>query len=217
MIERIAFISIILAALGADAWWFYVKWSHYQKKYAEFLEQKRAFEKEMAQKQQQLAVLEEEVKKLKIQLEKKKREEELKSKEYERRMKELSKYLAYLPPETVWPDLIKKIQVWALKLGLNVSKVVTESGFQKDEFATLAKLYQVWKFKITVKGDYIKVIEFLWFLENMINLKDPITGKVWKAIIKMDSNSLTIDKLDPDSDTITITLQLLSFFRRINR
>ncbi len=217
IIEYVFLVIGILILLGWDGYWTYKHYSFYKKKYEESLRKKREFEQQVAQKTQQIKQLEVERRQLKIKLEKKKAEEEAKSKEYKNRMKELEKFLSYLPPEIVWPELVEKVEKIAKqKYGLYIAEFSDQRQLNDAALKALSKKYQVHKFTLVIKGEYSKLIKYLWFLENMIVLHSPDGKKTWKAILKMDGASLQILSLDPDSDTMKIKLQVIAFFRKVS-
>lgn len=141
----------------------------------------------------------------------KKRKDEIKKREFEATLDVLNKTLVNLPPIEVWPELIKKIEVLAsdLKVKIPNFKVVDDKAPKGNVKKDFTEFY----FTMELEGEYSKMLEFLWHLENSIQLKKADSATVWKAIIKVTEGGFEIASLRTQTDTMKLIVTLNTFFR----
>lgn len=147
----------------------------------------------------------------KKEVERKQREDELKQKEYEMTLEILNKSLVNLPPLEVWPELIKKLGILASELKINTS----EGRFQenKELQGKIKKDFTEFYITIDIEGEYSKIMEYIWNLENSIQLKKSDSATIWKAIIKVVDGGFKINNLMTQDDTMKLQLTFTTFFR----
>lgn len=141
----------------------------------------------------------------------KKRKDEIKKREFETTLDVLNKTLVNLPPIEVWPELIKKIEVLASDLKVKIPTFTPIEN--KDLKSNIKKDFTEFYFKMELEGEYSKVLEFLWHLENSIQLKKAESATVWKAIIKVVEGGFEIASLRTPNDTMKLVVTLNTFFR----
>jgi len=147
----------------------------------------------------------------KKEVERKQREDELKQKEYELTLEILNKTLVNLPPIEVWPDLIKKIEILASDLKIKIANFTIIAN--KDLQGKIKKDFTEFYFTLELEGEYSKMLEYLWNLENSIQLKRDDSATIWKAIIKVIDGGFAINNLITQDDTMKLQLTLTTFFR----
>jgi len=183
---------------------FVVKRDEAEKKYQETqtkLEEMRRTESEKASKRDQL----------RKDVERKKKEDELKQKEFEGTLDILNRTLVNLPPIEVWPELIKKIEMLATDLKITITSFTIIEN--KDLKSNIKKDFTEFYFTLDIEGEYSKILEYIWTLENSIQLKKEEGNAVWKAIIKVVEGGFSIKSLMTTNDTMKLQLTLTTFFR----
>jgi len=183
---------------------FVVKRDEAEKKYQETqakLEEMRRTESEKASKRDQL----------RKDVERKKKEDELKQKEFEGTLDILNRKLVNLPPIEVWPELIKKIEMLATDLKITITSFTIIEN--KDLKSNIKKDLTEFYFTLDIEGEYSKILEYIWTLENSIQLKKEEGNAVWKAIIKVVEGGFSIKSLMTTNDTMKLQLTLTTFFR----
>ncbi|HNY11790.1 MAG TPA: hypothetical protein PKK26_09400 [Candidatus Wallbacteria bacterium] len=203
-----AAIAVCLVAIGGIYFKmnsdFVVKRDEAEKKYQETqtkLEEMRRTESEKAAKRDQL----------RKDVERKKKEDELKQKEFEATLDILNRTLVNLPPIEVWPELIKKVEVLATDLKITITSFTIIEN--KDLKSNIKKDFTEFYFTLDIEGEYSKVLEYIWTLENSIQLKKEEGNAVWKAIIKVVEGGFSIKSLMTTNDTMKLQLTLTTFFR----
>lgn len=144
-------------------------------------------------------------------VERKQKEDEIKQKEFEQTLEILNKTLVNLPPIEVWPDLIKKIEVLATDLKITIANLTIIEN--KDLKGGVKKDFTEFYFTLDLEGEYSKILEYLWTLENSIQLKRDEGSTTWKAIIKVIDGGFQIKSLMTTNDTMKLQLTLTTFFR----
>lgn len=149
---------------------------------------------------------------LKRRVEIKKKEDEKRQKESEQTIEILNKTLVNLPPIDVWPELIKKIEILATDLKIKIANFTIIE--KKDLEGKLKQDFTEFYFTLDIEGEYSKILEYLWNLENAIQLRrDDNASITWKAIIKIEDGGFVIKDLMTPDDTMKLQLTLTTFFR----
>ena len=208
--RTIVYISILVClAVNGGIWWklhseFVVKREEALEALARAEEERDKLQRTAAEK---LALLEQRRK----EVDEKKRKDEIKKKEFENTLEVLNKTLVNLPPIDVWPELIKKIEVLASDLKVKIPTFTPIEN--KDLKSNIKKDFTEFYFTLDLEGEYSKILEFLWHLENSIQLKRQESSTVWKAIIKVVEGGFKIKSLITPDDTMKLELTLTTFFR----
>lgn len=209
--ERTAIYVIILIGLAANGgiWW--KLHSEFVVRRAEALEALAKAEEERDKLQRTVSEKTSLLDQRRREVDEKKRKDEIKKKEFETTLEVLNKTLVNLPPIDVWPELIKKIEILASDLKVKIPTFTPIEN--KDLRGNIKKDFTEFYFTLDLEGEYSKILEFLWHLENSIQLKRPESTTVWKAIIKVVEGGFKIKSLITQDDTMKLELTLTTFFR----
>jgi len=209
--ERTVIYILIFVCLGVNGW-------IYWKLNTEYVARRIEAEEALAKAQEERDRLQRESNEKASLLEQRRKEVERKKKEDEKRKKELdatievlNKTLVNLPPIDVWPELIKKIEILATDLKIKITSFTIIEN--KDLRSNIKKDFTEFYFTLDLEGEYSKVLEYIWNLENSIQLKRTASTTVWKAIIKVVEGGFKIKSLITEDDTMKLELTLTTFFR----
>lgn len=204
------FVAASFIAAGAVYW---VLTEDYTRVRTEKEEKNAQIMAQVEQIKGKIQQLDAEIKTLDQRLKKKEREDKAQREDLEKKIASLQKTIIHLPPIEYWADLIKLIEVLAAQ------KNVYIGNFTMLEQTDLASsntqdVFTEYVFLLDIEGEYSRIMEYLWFLENAIFL----TGKgglaKWRAIIKVADAGFLIQKLHTDDETMKLRLQLMTFFRK---
>jgi hypothetical protein len=209
--ERTGIYVVILICLAVNGgiWW--KLHSEFVVKRADALEALAKAEEERDRLQRTAGEKMSLVEQRRKEVDEKKRKDEIKKREFETTLDVLNKTLVNLPPIEVWPDLIKKIEMLASDLKVKIPTFTPIEN--KDLKSNIKKDFTEFYFKMELEGEYSKILEFLWHLENSIQLKKAESATVWKAIIKVVEGGFEIASLRTPNDTMKLVVTLNTFFR----
>jgi hypothetical protein len=117
------------------------------------------------------------------------------------------------PPIEYWPDLIKLIEILADEKKVQIDnytmleRTELQSSNTQDTFTEYV-------FMLDMEGEYSRIMEYLWFLENAVYLTGKGGAAKWRAIIKVADSGFVIKQLNTDVETFKLRLQLMTFFRK---
>jgi hypothetical protein len=201
-------IIIILVCVGAGiAFKLYVDFAReqniLQSKKKEFDDEKAGLEQQALEKDRVLLRKQKD-------LATKEADDERRLDELNKTLDKLKKTLVTLPTTEVWPDLIHKIETTAKKLNIIISNQQT---FEKTE-ESLETKFTEFHIELELAGEYTRVMEFIWTIENNIKLKRYAdTDDEWNAIVKITEGGFNIQNLMTEDDQMNLKISLVTFFR----
>ena len=138
----------------------------------------------------------------------KKAREELQSK-----FADLEKTIANLPYYDYWPDLVSQIEKLAEEKEVYISNfTMVEQNDLKSK--KTQDIFTENVFVLDIEGEYSRVMEYLWYLENAIYLTGFGGTVKWRAVVKVVNGGFTIQELNTEDVTMKLRLQMMTFFRK---
>ena len=146
-------------------------------------------------------------------LKKKEKEDKAQQDDLQKKIASLQKTIVYLPPIEYWPDLIKLIEVLAeeKKVAIDNYTMLERTELQSSN---TQDTFTEYVFMLDMEGEYSRVMEYLWYLENAVYLTGRGGTTKWRAIIKVADSGFIIKQLNTDVETMKLRLQLMTFFRK---
>ncbi|MFA5478810.1 MAG: hypothetical protein WC337_02185 [Candidatus Muiribacteriota bacterium] len=153
----------------------------YNKQIDDIKNQEQMFNQQKNQLEAEIQGLEIELKSLDAQFERRVKLTQEEEAEYERIKIQLEQAKTFLPPEHIKSEIMKKIIEKANQENLTIIHIdqIIESGMEKYDFKPVT-------FELVLEGDYFRVKEFLFFLEQpmkIIDLKDK--NIEWNVLLKI--------------------------------
>lgn len=163
--------------------------------------------------QREIDGLERKIKDLKRKVQQKEKEDAAQKEELNRKIASLQKTIIYLPPYDYWPDLIKQVEIIAEKLQVYIGnfQMVEQNDLEsKNTQDTFTENI----FLLDLEGDYSRIMEYLWTLENAIYLTGRGGTTRWRAVVKVVNGGFNIQQLNTEDETMKLRLTLMTFFRK---
>lgn len=203
-------VTLSFVAAGAIYW---VLTEDYTRVRTEKEEKNAQIMAQVDQLKVKINALKSENKKLDERLKKKEREDKAQQDDLQKKIASLQKTIIHLPPIEYWPDLIKLIEILAeekkvlIENFTMIEKTELQSSNTQDTFTEYV-------FMLDMEGEYSRIMEYLWFLENAVYLTGKGGAAKWRAIIKVADSGFIIRQLNTDVETFKLRLQLMTFFRK---
>jgi hypothetical protein len=208
----IIWILVVVSFIAAGVIVFLLH-SDYVKRRTAVEEKNEEIREKVEQLDQQISSSTKELKNLERKVKLKEKKDKEQQEELERKLASLEKTIIHLPPYEYWPDLISLVEKLAEQKQVYISNFTMvdrqdlESKNTKDTFTENI-------FVLDMEGDYSRLMEYIWYLENAIYLSGRGNTQRWRAIIKVVHGGFSIQQLNTEDETVKLRLQLMTFFRK---
>ena len=204
---------LVLVSFGAAGFIYYHHTSIYKTKKHKIDEKNRKIEAQMRDLDRQIKKAEVEKKMLDRKVKIKEKADKKSREELQSKFADLEKTIVNLPYYDYWPDLVGLIEKLAEEKNVYISNfTMVEQNDLKSR--KTQDIFTENVFVLDIEGEYSRIMEYLWNLENAIYLTG-FGGTVrWRAVVKVVDGGFTIQELNTEDVTMKLRLQLMTFFRK---
>ncbi len=213
VIEAVAIWFLVVASLGVAVYIYMYHNGIYTAQKIKIEEENDKIQNEMNNLDREITAQKKELKILERKVKQKQKKDEKDKEDLDKKFAKLEKTIVNLPYYEYWPDLITKIE------RLAEQKIVYISNFtmvdqQELKSKRTTDVFTEKIFVLDIEGEYSRIMEYIWNLENAIYLTGMGGNERWRAVVKVVDGGFSIQTLNTEDMTMKLRLQLMTFFRK---